>query len=1051
MRKSLLLMALILLLAGFANAQKSVTGTVHDATGVAVANASVTVKGTTVGTSTDENGTFSLIVPANRNILIFSAVGMQEQEVVVNTSGSISIVLNTQNTALDEVIVVGYGVQRRREVTGNYSSVSGSEIANRPIPSFESALAGKASGVQITVPNGVVNNPPVVRIRGVNSLSLSNAPLYIVDNVPTYSGDQGGTSAPANPLASINSEDIESITISKDAAASAIYGSRAANGIVFITTKKGKSGAPKLSYNGWVGWTQPTRLPKVLNTQQYVDYKNVALNNLKELRPATTGQFIIPNDANGKPINTNWYDVVYRTGLAHNHNVNVAGGTAGTTYYFSGGYTKQEGILQKNSFERKNILLNVEGKISNAITIGGKAAYSNEKNNIGGSSGSLPGEGFASAGAARLAFALPPNVSPFNNNGTYNIASGTAIGNQGSLVNGANPYTFNNIKLLLDLNRSNNEASHIQSSAFAQIKPFKGFTLRSVYSIDYLLIDNDVFYNPYHGDGFGTSLGPGGGATGSFYKFKTGVWSNTAQYDFSIASNNNFSLLLGNEQQRRTSNGFGIERRTLTDSAYTVVQGGFTTNNPAGMILGKNYLFSTFGRINYNYAQKYFLSANLRQDEYSALGKKKGLFWGVSAGWEIMKENFWENSVMSDIFSTLKLRGSYGRVGNVGGIGDFVTYSTYGSGLYGGVGTLPFSSVGNPDITWETSTKSDFGFEFGLFKDRISGDFAIYKNNIDNLLLSVPQAPSTGLPNAIFQNVGSMYNKGVEFSLTATPIVKQNFEWRTSFNIGYNKNEVTALAPGLSEVITATSSLETVNKTVVGREAGYLWVVRTGGVDPQTGRRIFINKDGKSVYYQNVVLAGQPNWSYADGTAAPAVNQASDGVLYANPLPKIIGGWENTFSFKGVDLNFLFTYQLGNYIYYGSYAGLRDQRFWNNSVDVLRYWKAAGDVTDMPKPIYGDNVSNGSAIPLDINVFKGDFLKLRTATLGYTIPKITISRIHLSSARFYVSGQNLLIFTKYPGPDPEVSTNGNSGTSFGVDRNTLANGRTITIGLNIGL
>lgn len=296
-----------------------------------------------------------------------------------------------------------------------------------------------------------------------------------------------------------------------------------------------------------------------------------------------------------------------------------------------------------------------------------------------------------------------------------------------------------------------------------------------------------------------------------------------------------------------------------------------------------------------------------------------------------------------------------------------------------------------------------------------------------------------------------MYNQGVEFSITTLPVSTPDFEWKTSLNFGYNKNEVTALAPGLTEVITATSSLETVNKTVVGKPAGYLWVVRTDGVDPQTGRRIFLDKNGKQVFYQNIAPTGQPNWAYADGSTAPAINHAADGILYANPLPKIIGGWENTITYKAIDLGFLFTYQLGNYIYYGSYAGMRDQRFWNNSTDVLRYWKNPGDVTDMPKPIYGDNVSNGSSMPLDVNVFKGDFLKLRTLTLGYTLPKTLASRVHLSNARFYVSGQNLLIFTKYPGPDPEVSTNGNSGTSFGVDRNTLANGRTITVGLKVSL
>ncbi|HEX7846409.1 MAG TPA: TonB-dependent receptor, partial [Chitinophagaceae bacterium] len=489
-------------------------------------------------------------------------------------------------------------------------------------------------------------------------------------------------------------------------------------------------------------------------------------------------------------------------------------------------------------------------------------------------------------------------------------------------------------------------------------------------------------------------------------------------------------------------------------------QAGFTTNNPAGLSLGENYLLSSFARVNYNYKNRYFLSGNVRQDEYSALGVKKGYFYGVSAGWDISKENFWQSG-LSNVLSSFKLRGSFGKVGNTAGIGNFATYSTYGSGLYNGGATLAFSSVGNDKIKWETSTKTDIGFTFGLFNDRITGDFAYYKNDIDHLILSVPQAPSAGLPNNILQNVGTMYNKGFEVQINAEPIRKKDFVWNTSFNFSFNKNQVTSLANGLLEIQTATS-LETVNVTRPGYAAGYLRVIRTGGVDPATGRRIFINAAGQPIYYQfgGTLPAGQYNYMTAaggryervnpDGSITPLqINWADDGVMYANPIPKVLGGWDNTFRFKNFDVNFLFTYQTGFYLYYGSAAGMMDQRFWNNTTNVLNYWQKAGDNTDIPKPMYGDNVSNGSAMPMDIHVHKGDFVKLRTVQVGYTIPKSLLSKANISNARFYISGQNLAIITKYPGPDPEVSTNGNSTTGSGIDRNTLANGRTITVGLNI--
>ncbi len=1057
MRKLLLLLLAVGVSICLLQAQttRTITGKVTGPDGSPIPNTSVIIKGTIYGTTTKPDGTYIMSVPAGSRVLKFSAIGMGEVEVSIGDKGVINMQLESNEKNLAEVVVVGYGTQKRKEITGNISTVKGTEIAEKPVQSFESALAGRAAGVQITVPNGVVNNPPVFRIRGTNSISLSSYPLIVIDGIPTYTGDQGATSAPANPLASINPNDIESIDIAKDAAASAIYGSRAANGVVFITTKKGRSGRARVNYDGWVGFTKATRLPDILNAQQYVDFKNAALANLRSIAPTNNGNFIIPADANGNPINTNWYDEVYRQGVSHSHSLNVSGGNEGTTYYFSAGFTDQQGILKNNDFLRSNLLLNVDSRINSVLSIGGKASYSNEKNNIAGSSGSLPGEGFASAGSARLAFALPPNVAPYKNDGTYNITSATAIGGMGNLVNGSNPYTFNNVTMLLNLNRSNNEVSHIQSNAYIQLKPLSWITLRSVYGIDNLLIDNDIFANPYHGDGAGTSSGPTGGATASFAKNKTWLWTNTLQLDYTFAQVHNFSLLVGNEQQRRTQDGFGLNRRTLTDSAYTVVQAGFTTNNTSGLSLNENYLLSSFGRLNYNFDKKYFISANIRQDEYSALGVKKGVFWGASAGWEIIQENFWKSAGLDRLFSGFKLRGSYGKVGNIAGIDDFAPYTQYSSGLYGGTGTLGFNTVGSPKIEWETSTKTDVGITFGLFDDRLRSEITYYKNNIDHLLLRVPQAPSVGIPsnvqnNTVLMNVGKMYNQGIELSLDALVINKGGLSWNSSFNFSYNKNMVTSLTDGLKEIQTSTSTLETVNKTVPGYSAGYLWVIRTAGVDPATGKRIFVNANGDNVLYAYGSTLPY-NYSNPDETpyAKGTINQPDDGVLYANTQPKYVGGWNNTVKYKDFDLNFLFTYQLGYSIYYGSNAGLHDMRFWNNTTDVLGYWTKSGDVTSIPKPVYGDNVSNGSAMPMDINVFKGDFVKLRTVQIGYNLPKNILDMAHISRARFYVSGQNLAIITNYPGPDPEVSSNGNSGISFGVDRNTLANGRTITIGLNV--
>ncbi|MFN8357419.1 MAG: SusC/RagA family TonB-linked outer membrane protein [Spirosomataceae bacterium] len=1032
--------------------ERIVTGKVTGDDGAGIPGVNIVISGTYKGANTAADGTYRLSVPTGNVVLIFSSVGYVKQEVTVGPRSVVDVQLKGDAKVLSEVVVIGYGTQTRRDATGSIGTVKGATIAQMPIQSFESGLAGRTAGVQITVPNGVLNTPPVFRIRGTNSISLSSYPLVVVDGVPVPTGDFSSTNAAGNALASINPNDIESMDVAKDAAATAIYGSRAANGVVFITTKRGTPGKVKINYDGWVGFTNTYRIPEMMGASDYLTFKTKAVANNPS---ASAVKFTQTNDANGKPIDTKWADQVYRQGFSHSHNLNVSGGNENTNYYFSTGYTAQQGVIRKNDFNRVNALFNIDSKLSKIFTVGGKLSFSNERNLAAASSGSLSGEAFNTAGLGRLAIVLPSIISPYNNDGTYNL-NGSAIGSAAN-ISGIASLSYYNPTAILNLNRSNSETNHMQGNAYAQLKPFSWLTLKSTYGIDYLLVDNDLFWSPVTGDGFSY----GGYATNSYGKYKTTLWTNTAQADYSFNDTHNFSLLIGQEQQRRTSRGFGLNRQTLSDPAYTEIQAGWVSNNASGLVYGENYLISGFGRLNYNYKNKYFLSANGRQDEYSGLGEKKGIFWGASAGWEISQEPFWTSAHLDHVFSSFKIRGSYGKVGNIGGIGDYTPYSTYGSGLYGGASTLAFSSVGNPNLRWETSKKTDIGFQFGILNERISGEVAYYKNDIDNLILYVSQAPSTGLPSNPPQNVGTMYNKGLEVSLNARVINTKSFQWTSNFNITFNKNEVTSLAPGLNVIQTGTSGSETVNQTAPGYALGYLWVIRTAGVDPSTGKRIFVNSEGKNVYYQFYAPAGTYNYSFTPDGKTPytnatkggsAITQANDAVMYANVIPKQYGGWDNNFRFMNFDLGVMLTYQLGYYVYYGTNAGLHDQRWWNNATDVLTdAWQQEGDTgKKYAKPVFNDNVSNGSAMPLDINVFKGDFLKLRSLTLGYTVPQSIINKAKISSLRVYVSGQNLAVLTKYPGPDPEVSSNGNS-IGQGVDRNTAGNARTITIGVKLGL
>ncbi len=1033
--------ALLLIAQAYAQSPRTVTGKVTDDKGTPLSGVTISAVGVNKNALSDNNGSFSIQVTEKVKSLKLTYVGFDSKEVSIASVSTVNVSLSPEDKALNEVVVVGYGTQKKRDITGSIASVKGEALANKPTQSFEQALGGRAAGVQVVIPSGVLNAPPVLRIRGANSISLSSYPLIVVDGVPVFTGDGSSTNAAGNVLSSINPNDIESVDVAKDAAATAIYGSRAANGVLFITTKKGKPGRSKVTLDSWIGFSNPQRLQQVLDAQQYTDYKNEALRNAGTFNAATNA-FATTVGADGKIINTNWADIVYRQGLQHSNTISLSGANESTSYYFSTGYTEQEGIINRNDFKRLTLLMNVDHKAGKFFSMGGKIQYTSDQNTAATSSGSL-GDAFATAGLGRVALITAPNVGPFNADGSYNQANGLI----GVMGNKLGQVGFYNPQITMDLNRSNSYGEHLISNLYAQFKPVSWLAVRTQYGLDYLMVDNDVYSHPLSGEGFSTT----GSVSAIFNKNKRWVWTTTAQFDKVFAQKHNVSVLAGVEQQKSDQNSYGLNRVTVADPAFTNIQGGWVTPNTSGLGIGENYLYSEFARAQYNFSRKYFLTANVRRDGASQLGvnSKYGIFWGVSASWDVLSEKFIQNIKLDKVFSSLRLRSSYGKVGNIGGLGNFASLSTFSSGLYGSAGTVGYSQAGNPNLTWETSKKTDVGLNFGLFNDRLTAEIGYYNSNNDGLLLFVPQPPSAGLPSNIPTNIGSMYNRGFEFDIKYNVVQNKDFSWTTSFNLSTNDNKVLSLAPGITNIIGSTGGLENPSITMPGNPIGMLFVTRTAGVDPASGRRIFLNAQGRQVLFQHVAPAGQSRFMYADGSVAPTVSSA-DAIVYKNTHAKIFGGFENNVRFKNFELNALFTYQMGNWLYYGTQAGLRDQRFWNNEVGVLNRWQKAGDVTEFPRAVFGDNVSNGSSFPLDINVFKGDFIKLRTLTLGYNIPKNMLDKIKISNARFYVSGNNLLILTAYPGPDPEVSSNGNGTTNFGVDRNTVANQRTITVGINVG-
>jgi len=1037
MKEKLLVFLFVLLSFSAQAQQKKISGKVTGANdGLPLPGVSIIAPGTRIVAQTGADGMYSISVPNSTNSLIFRFVGYKSKTISI-TSSTVNASLNEEMNDLDDVVVTGYGTVKKRDLIGSVATIKGDQVANKPVQSFDQALGGKAAGVQVSIPNGVLNNPPVFRIRGTNSISLSSYPLIIIDGVATFTENVSNTNAAANPLASINPNDIETMDILKDAAATAIYGSRAANGVVIITTKKGKSGRAVVTYDGWAGLTNVQRLSKILDAFQYTDIKNEGLRNAGTF--SATNQYALTNGPDGQPINTNWYDYAYRQGTSYSNALSVSGGSESTRYYMSINQTAQQGIIQKNDYKRIGGIFNIEHNISKTLSVGAKLQYASESNLAVISSGSLNGQAFSTAGLGRVALVNAPNVSPYLNDGSYNLSGN----NLGLMNNKVSQVGFYNPVVQIDLDRSNNYLNRIQSNAFVQYKPVSWVTLRSVYGIDYLLANNDSFANPINGDGFAG----GGSATLSNSQNKRWVWTTTAQFDKTFHEAHTFSLLLGTEQQKTTSRFFSATRTGLSDKAFDDFTAGYTQFTNDGTY-GENYLVSFFSRLAYDFKKKYIINATLRRDEYSAFGpdKKAGYFYSVGAGYEIAQEDFWKNNGIGKVFSSFRLRGSYGEVGNFAGLNDYASLSTYSAGLFGGAPTLAFNFAGNREIGWETSKKLDVGINFGILKDKITFETAYYSNDIDGLIYNVQQAPSAGLPNNPQVNIGSMYNRGFEFAVNVQAINTGSFRWSPSFNFTYNKNMITALTPDITQFTTATSSLETASISKVGTSLGMIYVARTDGVDPATGRRIFINAAGRRVLYDHSAAVAN-RWRYEDGTIAPAISSV-DQTIYGNSQPKFYGGFTNTFNYKNFDLGLTFTYQGGFYIYNGTHASIMDQRFWNNSTDILNRWTTPGQVTSVPRVVAGDNMSNGSAVPLDINVYKGDFIKLRDISIGYTLPADFLSKLKISSARFYVSGQNLIILTKYNGTDPEVSSNGGSNGAQGIERNSVASGRVVTAGVN---
>lgn len=1027
------------------NVSTTLTGTVIDLkTRQVLQGATISIGGSTNEVLTDENGAFKVSTYKKLPVtLIVSYVGYQKKEfIALSASGSI-IELQESIEQLNDVVVVstGYSSQSKKTYTGSAVKIRNAQLKNRPAQSFDQLLGGQAAGVDIIQPSGVLNNAPTFRIRGLNSISSGLTPLIIVDGVAVFTGLVGGAIG-NNPLSDINPSDIESIDILKDASATAIYGSRAANGVVIINTIKGKQGKAKVDYNGWVSASRPFNLPPLLGARDYVTIKNEAMTNANQ-----TPGFALQTLEDGTIVDTDWYDVAYRTGISQNHDVSISGATPYTKYYLSVGYSDQNGILKRNSFDRKSVRLNLDHQLLKSVNIGTNVTFSNSLNS-GPHTGSLPGQYLGTDGIARLLNILPPNVAVYNPDGTYNIQDNVRVGYGANISNPSTPgyvgiFNAYNAQLILDKNTYTSESNTLIGNVYAEWNLLAGLKLKTSYGLNHLNVENTEFLNPVHG-GAATA---GGRATNVASKFKRSDWVTTLNYTKTFFDKHELNVLAGYEEIYTTVNGWGAARTGITDPSYTSYQGGWANINPTGTNQSENGFVSYFSNLNYNYDRRYLLSASFRRDGYSGLaeGRKFGNFVGASAGWNITEEKFFQNSSLSSLISNLKIRGSYGQVGNID-IGDFPSLSLYGSGTYAGISSLGLSQAGNTNLRWEKSTKTDVGLNLSFLQGALSIEADYYKSVIDGIILDARQAPSRGIPgSSIKSNVGSMYNQGIELGINAALIQRESFSWNSSLNFSTLKNRVTVLSDGNDIYVPSNFGIQ--NMTREGYSVGSIWAVPTTGVNPSNGYRVYLNNAGEQVQYNH---AGTPRWTYVkDGSAAPAIDNYLDGKILGSSLPTYYGGFNNNFVHQDFDLGINFTFSGGNKIYNGTRANLMDQRYFNNGPFIMDRWTTPGQITDIPKPVYGDNISSGFVITNSALVEDGSYLKLKNVSAGYRLPVRRLTGNKISSARVYIQASNLFVITNYTGSDPEISIHGNSIQS-GKDHNTVVNARVFTFGLNLG-
>jgi len=1004
---------------------REVSGKVTDSkTGQPIDGVTVAIKGTDRATTTSADGSFRLAVSGDAT-LVFSNIAYTNQEVKVADIGAsgLDIKLVPSSKNLDEVVVVGYGTLIKRDLASSIAKVRGTEVANTPVPNMTQALQGRAAGVFVESENGKVGEGIKVRIRGQSSISASNSPLYVVDGIPIITGSLSG-----NALADINFNDIESFEILKDAAATAIYGSRAGNGVVLITTKKGKAGKTQYNVNLQYGINEPTRLRGFLNAAEYVEFfREAAVNTAKyhynragnwagysseqeaidDLVGFVEGRFTRYSGYSSwqnLETNTNWEKEAFqdaKTGLIE---VSAQGGSDRTKYYISGSFNSQDGILIGNFFKRVSGRINLEQILSDKLKIGVNMALSKTDANR------VPQDN---------AFATPMQLVA--------MAPITPTRDQNGVLYDRPTTTYYNGLLEIDYAHYNSTTYRNVASVFGQYNFMKNLFFRTELGIDIASQNDDIYqgsrtFNGSATDGYGQQdwLRNSRFTSNNYFNYRT-VISDVHSIDATLGAafentKSEFSTVSGEQFP-------SDDLRTLA-SAGKITVGSSTISRAA--------LNSFFGRVNYKFSNKYIVGLSARYDGGSVFGEDRrwGFFPGISAAWVISEENFMQNT---GALSFLKLRASYGRLGNSAGFDPYGSQSRYGIGKYAGSSILAPITLGNTDFTWETTIQTDIGVEFGLFNNKVSGEIDVYRKasagDGAGFIINYPIPATTGFTGYI-KNIGEIENKGIELTLNALVVNNRDFKWTTSFNMSRNWNKVLVI-DGDQDTLSFNDG-RYFNALIVGQPIGVFYGQKYAGVDPNNGDALYYLQDGKSTT-NDYLAAGQ--------------------FVVGDPNPKWFGGWTNTFSYKGLELNVLLQAVLGYQVVNGAggFMSARGDWFDNQTRDQLRRWKQPGDVTDIPEArinAFGDFISP----PVSTQYMEdAGYIRLKNVTLGYNLPQNILTKLKMSSVRVYVTGINLAVITDYTGWDPEVNTDYRAGTiNQGGDFYAAPQIKSWAFGVNIG-